>query len=86
MTDIKTMTNNKNQQNNTSSLSLVFHTNFVTSELKKANKYSIPTVSELGLESFTRISKFYVPTDSELKFRKMEIENWLPIRFNLGSS
>ena len=46
-------------------------------------------VIELGLpisESSTRISKFDVPTDSEHKFNKTEIENWLPIRFNLGSS
>ena len=55
----------------------------------KANKYSILTVNELGLpvlESSTRISKFYAPTDSEHKFNKTEIENWLPIGYNLGSS
>ena len=46
-------------------------------------------VTELGLpvtESSTRISKFYVPTDSENKFNKMEIDNWLPTGFNLASS
>ena len=55
----------------------------------KANKYSILTVNELGppvLESLARISKFYVLTDSEHKCNKTEIENWIPIRYNLGSS
>ena len=40
-------------------------------------------INELGLpvlESSTRIS-----TDSEQKFDKTEIENWLPIGENLGS-
>ena len=48
----------------------------------KANEYSILTVNELGLpvlESSTRTSKFYAPTDSEHKFNKIEMENWLPI-------
>ena len=48
----------------------------------KGNKYSIKTVNELGppvLESSARISKFCAPTDSEHKFNKTEIENWLPI-------
>ena len=47
------------------------------------------TGNELGppvLESSARISKFYAPTDSEHKFNETEIENWLPIRYNLGSS
>ena len=54
-----------------------------------ANMYSLLTVNELGrpvLESSTRISKCYAPTDSERKFNKTEIENWLPIGYNLGSS
>ena len=34
----------------------------------------------------TRISKFYAPTDSEHKFDKTEVENWLPIGYNLGLS
>ena len=34
------------------------------------------------LESSTRISKFYAPTDSEHKFNKTEMENWLPIGYN----
>ena len=39
-------------------------------------------LNELGapvLESSARISKCYAPTDSEHKFNKTEIENWLPI-------
>ena len=46
-------------------------------------------VIELGppvSESSTKISTFYSPTDSEHKFNKTEIENWLPVAFNLGSS
>ena len=53
------------------------------------NKYFILTVNELGLpvlESSAKISKFYAPADSEHKFNKTEIENWLPIGYNLGSS
>ena len=30
------------------------------------------------------VSTFYVPTDSEHKFHKTRIENWLPIGFNLA--
>ena len=41
-----------------------------------------PPVSELS----TRISKFYALADSEHKFDKTEIKNWLTIGFNLGSS
>ena len=44
----------------------------------KTNKYSILTVTELGLsvsESSTRITKFYTPIDSEHKVHKMEIKN-----------
>ena len=55
----------------------------------KANKYSILTVNELGplvLESTARISKFYAPINSEHKFNKTEIENWLPLGYNLRSS
>ena len=55
----------------------------------KANKHSILTVNELVpsvLESSTRISKFYAPTDSEHKLHKTEIENWLLIGCNLRSS
>ena len=69
-------------------LSSVSHIKFTISELK-SKKYSILTVNELGppvLESSARISIFYAPTDSEHKFNKKEIENWLPIGYNLGSS
>ena len=48
----------------------------------KANKDSILTVPELGLQvkkSWTRISKDFASTDAEHKFSKTEIENWLPI-------
>ena len=38
------------------------------------------------MESSARISKFYAPPDSEHKFNKTEIENWLPTGYNLGSS
>ena len=58
-------------------------------QIWKANKYSILKVNELGLpllESPARISKLYGHTNSEHKFTKMEIENWLPIGYNLGSS
>ena len=40
-----------------------------------------PLVSEFS----NKISKFYVPTDSEYKFYKARIENWLPIGFELES-
>ena len=45
-------------------------------------------VIELGpavLQSLTRISKFYDPSDSEQKFHKTRIENWLIVVFELGS-
>ena len=54
----------------------------------KANKYSILTVTELEppvSESSTRIWKFYAHNNSELKFHKLGIENWLPMGLNLGS-
>ena len=54
---------------------------------KQIRILSLLTVIELGppvLESSTRISKFYDPTDSEHKFHKTRIENWLSIGFELG--
>ena len=39
-----------------------------------------------GIGVPTRISKCYAPTDSEHKFNETEIENWLHIGYNLGSS
>ena len=38
------------------------------------------------LESLTRISKFFEPGDSEHKFHKTIIENWLSIDFELASA
>ena len=55
----------------------------------KANKCSILMVIESGppvSDSSTRIFKIYAPTDSEHKLYRTGIKNWLPIRFNLGSS
>ena len=49
----------------------------------KANKCSILTLIELGppvLESSTGSQNFMPSTDSEPKFYKTRIENWLPIR------
>ena len=51
--------------------------------------FEIVTVNELGplvFESSSRISKVYATTDSEHKFNKTEIKNWLPIGYNLRSS
>ena len=56
-------------------------------KIEKQIKYSILTINELGpplLESPASISKFYAPTDSEHKFTKTEIENWLPNRIQCG--
>ena len=54
---------------------------------KIVNKDSIRIAIELGppmSESSSKISKFYVPTDSEHKLNKTRIENWPPIEFKLG--
>ena len=37
----------------------------------------------LVLESSARIYKLYAPTDPEHKFNKTEIQNWLPIEYNM---
>ena len=53
----------------------------------KANTYSIITGIEIGppvSESSTGSQNFIPSTDSEHKFHKMEIENWLRIGFNLA--
>ena len=55
---------------------------------KIVNKDSVWTAIELGppaSESSTKISKFHAPTNSEHKFHKARIENWLPIEFKPGS-
>ena len=54
---------------------------------KIVNKDSIRTIIELVppvLESSTKISKFYAPTDSKQKFHKARIKNWPRIEFKLG--
>ena len=35
-------------------------------------------------EFSTKISYFYAPTESEQKFHKTGVKNWLPIGFGLG--
>ena len=53
----------------------------------KANKYSILTVIELGppvLESSAGSQNYMSFFDFEHKLNKTEIENWLPIGFNLA--
>ena len=52
---------------------------------KQARILSYLTVIELGppvSESTTRISKLYDPTDSEYKFHKTRIKNWVTIVLN----
>ena len=54
-----------------------------------SDKHFIWMVIELGLpmlESSTKIWKFHALTDSEHKFYKVRIKNWLPIEFELGST
>ena len=66
-----------------------FSTQILQYQNWKANHYSILTINELGtpvLESTAKIADFFDPTDSEHKFNKTEIENWLTIGCNLGSS
>ena len=68
------------------SLSLVFDTKFAISVLK--SKYVFhpngkwTRTASVGVLNW--VSKFYAPTDSEHKFRKTGIEDWLPIGFNLA--
>ena len=52
--------------------------NLTISELK-ANKHSMLMIIELGLPVLES------STDSEHKFHKTGIKNWLPIGYNLGS-
>ena len=78
---------NKNQTNTFCLLFIVFFTQSSQYQIWKANTYSILTVIELGppvSESSTRISKIYDPPNSEQKFYKTRIENWLSIGFKLG--
>ena len=85
-------TNNQNtlkEQRLTKSSLLPFPNRFFTQTLQyqnsKSNNYYIliklgPSVSE----SSTNISHFYALTDSEQKFHKAGVENWLLIGFGLG--
>ena len=79
---------NKNE-NNAFCLHLIgFFTQSLQYQIWNVNTYSILTVIQLGppvSESSTRISKFHDPTDSEHKFHRTRIENWLSIGFKLGS-
>ena len=55
----------------------------------KASKSFSLTVIEVGrpvLQSSFRISRFYIPTDSEHRFNKTRMEHWLPIGFRVGTS
>ena len=66
-----------------------FSTQSLQYQNSNTNKYSILTVNELGapvLVSSAGISKFDAPTGFEHRFNKTEIENWLPIGYNLGAS
>ena len=77
----------KNQNNAFCLPFIVFFTQSIPYQIWKVNTHSIltnnnrtgPPVSE----SSTRISKFYGPTDSEHKFDKTRIKNWLSISFKL---
>ena len=67
--------------------SSVFHTK-CTYQNWNSIKHSIWTIIKVGLpvqESSTKISKFHAPNDSENKFSKAIIENWLSIGVELGS-
>ena len=66
-----------------------FSTQSLQYQNSNTNKYSILTVNELGapvLVSSAVISQFDAPTGFEHRFNKTEIENWLPIGYNLGAS
>ena len=55
---------------------------------KATESFSL-TVIEVGppvLQSSIRISRFYIPTDSEHRFNKTRMEHWLPIGFRVGTS
>ena len=55
-----------------------FHTKFTY------QKYAIIKLTPPRAESSTKVSKFHPPTDSEPKFHKARIENWLPSELKLG--
>ena len=70
-----------------------FQTKFTISDLKSKYVFypngnrnwtaSVGVLNQLQ-DLVTRISKFHDPTDSEHKFNKTRIENWLSIGFELG--
>ena len=66
--------------------SSIFHTKFTILEWK--SKYVLHPNGNLTWTTsggvLNWVSKFYSPTDSEHKFYKMWIENWLLIGFNPG--
>ena len=79
-----------NNQNNAFCLPFIgFFTKSSQYQIWKANTYSILTNGNqtwtARLDSLTRISKFYDPSDSEHKFHKMGIKNWLSMDFELAS-
>ena len=69
--------------------SLIFFTQSLQYQIWKSNKYSILAKGNrtwtANVEYSTRISKFYDPTDSEYKFHKTRIKNWLSIGFEVGN-
>ena len=79
----------RKNMNENNAFCLLFNGCFTQSSqyhISKANTYSILTN---GNRTWTRIStgisKFYEPSDSEPKFNKRRIKNWLSISFKLGS-
>ena len=65
--------------------SSIFHTKFTISVLKSKQIFhpnsNRTRIASIGILNW--VSNFYVRTDSENKFHKMGIRNWLPIGFNL---
>ena len=80
-------TKSKNQNNAFCLPFIVFFTQSLQYQIWEANTYSILTNNNRTwppvLDSSTKISKFCDPTNSEYKFHKTRIENWLFIGFKL---
>ena len=77
---------NINKAMPSASPSSIFDTNFTISVLK-SKCVSHPNgnwTRTASVRVLDWVWKFYAPTDSELKFHKTGIENWLPIGFNLA--
>ena len=66
--------------------SSVFHTKFTISLLKSKQVFhhngNWTRTASVGILNW--VLTFYAPTYSEHKFHKTEIQNWLPIEFNLA--